>query len=168
MASGLYTETSSSPGTSRYPVDNTASIEAQNPDLFGHGGQGRTFLNAGSKCPILRIYENPTATEIWVATLALTTCDPTDSDGFVAPPDWIMEKYLRYLVSGVVCQMMLQPGKPYSSVPGSQYHGRVFNQGVGLARTEVRNLFNYGGQNWSFPQGWNARFRSFGSYTGYV
>lgn len=114
------------------------------------------LLNPGTKCPILRIGENPNASEMWVATLAVNTCDPVDSDGFVTPPDWIMEKYLRYLASGVLCQLMLQPAKPYSSLPGAQYHGRKFNEGVGLARTEMKHMFNYSAQAWQFPGGWKS------------
>jgi hypothetical protein len=138
--------------------------EAQNP-LFRTTRDG-ALLNAGSKCPILRIWQNPTANETWIATLALTPCDPTDADGFVEPPDWIMEKYLSGLASGVLSRLMLQPGKPYSSQPGMQFHGRKFNEAVGLARTEVRNMFVFGGQRWAFPQGWNSRYRYFGSYAG--
>ena len=50
---------------------------------------------------------------------------------------------------------MLQPGKPYSSLPGAQYHGRKFNEAVGLARKEVRHMFLFGAQRWDFPHGWN-------------
>jgi hypothetical protein len=140
--------------------------EAQNP-IFRTQRAG-ALLNAGSKCPILRIFQNPYVNETWIATLALNTCDPTDPDGFVTPPDWIMEKYLSGMASGVISRLMLQPGKPYSSMPGSQYHGRKFNEAVGLARTEARQMFTYGAQRWTFPTGWNSRFRYFGSYTGYV
>jgi hypothetical protein len=144
-------------------VDDTASIESQNP-MFRTQRAG-VLLNAGTKCPILRIVENPNVNEIWVATLALNPCDPTDSDGFVSPPDWVMEKYTRYIASGVICQLMLQPAKPYSSTQGAQYHGRKFNEGVGLARTEMRNMFSYGGQHWLFPQGWKSRFRFTGAFS---
>ena len=133
-------------------TSSTAPVESQNPSY--RTGRAGALLNPGTKCPILRIADNPGYNEMWVVTLALNTCDPTDADGFVEPPDWIMEKYLRYLASGVTCQLMLQPAKPYSSLPGAQYHGRKFNEGVGLARTEVRHMFNYGGQAWVFPGGW--------------
>ena len=128
--------------------------EGQNP-LFRTARSG-ILLNAGSKCPILRIHANPGVNETWVATLAVTPCDPVDAEGFLDPPDWVMEKYLNYLRSGVVSALMLQPGKPYSSVQGAQFHGRKFNEGVGLARTEVRRMFTYGSQRWNFPQGWNS------------
>ena len=149
-------------------TQSTGHPEMQSQDPVFRTGRAGALLNAGSKCPILRIGQNPTANETWVATLALNTCDPTDPDGFVSPPDWIMEKYLSYLASGVLTRLYLQPGKPYSSMPGSQYHGRKFNEGVGLARTEVKNMFVFGGQSWQFPSGWNSRFRNFGAYTGFV
>jgi hypothetical protein len=144
-------------------TDGTASVESQNP-MFRTWRAG-ALLNAGTKCPILRITQNPGVAETWISTLALTPCDPTDSDGFVSPPDWVMEKYLSYIRSGIVCQLMLQPGKPYSSVPGSQYHGRKFNEGVGLARTDVRHMFGYDAQHWQFPNGWSSRFRFTGAFS---
>lgn len=140
--------------------------EAQNP-IFRQRRAG-ALLNAGSKCPILRIFQNPNSNETWIATLALNSCDPTDSEGFTEPPDWIMEKYLSGIASGVISRLMQQPGRPYTSMPGMQFHGRKFNEAVGLARTEVRQMFTYGAQRWNFPTGWNSRFRYFGSYTGYV
>ena len=144
-------------------TDNTASSESQNP-MFRNPRAG-ALLNAGTKHPILRISENPGESEMWLATLALVPCDPTDSEGFTNPPDWVMEKYLSYIRSGAVCQLMLQAGKPYSSVPGSQYHGRKFNEGVGLARTEVRHMFGFAMQHWLYPSGWNARFRFTGAFS---
>lgn len=139
--------------------------EAQDP-LFRTQRSG-VLLNAGSKCPILRIRDNPTAEEIWIATLALNVCDPVDSEGFAQPPDWVMEKYTNYLANGINMRLMLQPGKPYSSTQGAQYHGRMFNQGIGLCRTEVRHMFAYGAQRWNFPQGWNSGHRNTGMFVGH-
>jgi hypothetical protein len=138
------------------PVTQTSSqpSEAQNP-LFRTRRAGM-LLNAGSKCPFLRIDLNPNTEETWIATLSMNICDPMDADGFAEPPDWVMEKWSGYIASGVICRLMLQPGKPYSSLPGAQYHGRKFNEGVGLARTEVRRMFTYGSQRWMFPGGWKT------------
>lgn len=130
------------------------SSEAQNP-LF-RSPRSAILLNAGAQCPILRIYHNPMSNETWMATVSLNICDPLDADGFATPPDWILENWMNYLSSGVICRLMLQPGKPYSSLPGAQYHGRKFNEGVGLARTAIRRSFTYGSQRWAFPRGWNS------------
>ena len=135
-------------------VEGGTTNEGQNPLFRSH--RAGVLLNAGAKMPILRILQNPGAPETWIATVALTPCDPTDNEGFVEPPEWVLEKYLRYIASGVASALMLQPGKSYSSVQGAQFHGRKFNEGVGLARTEVKNLFTYGGQAWRFPGGWNT------------
>jgi hypothetical protein len=133
-----------------------ASADSQVQDPLMRTQRVGVLLNAGAKCPILRIQDNPTANEIWIATLGLNVCDPVDSAGFTQPPDWVMEKYLNYLANGVNMRLMLQPGKPYSSMPGAQFHGRMFNQGIGLCRTEVRRMFTYGSQRWQFPGGWNS------------
>lgn len=139
--------------------------EAQDP-LFRTQRSGM-LLNAGTKCPILRIRDNPTANEVWIATLALNVCDPVDSEGFTQPPDWVMEKYLNYIANGVNTRLMLQPGKPYTSLQGAQYHGRMFNQGIGLCRTEVRHMFGYASQRWNYPQGWNSGHRNTGMFVGH-
>lgn len=134
----------------------SGSIESQNP-LFWMARTG-VLLNAGTKCPTLRIWMNPQAPEIWIATVSLNVTDPLDKDGFTEPPDWVMEKYYSYIMSGVISRMMLQPGKPYSSIQGAQFHGRKLNEGIGIARTEVRRMFTYGSQRWHFPTvGWNAQ-----------
>lgn len=132
----------------------SSATEAQNP-LFRVRRSG-VLLDAGVKCPILRIAMNPAASEIWIATLSMNVCDPTDEEGFTCPPDWLMNKYLDYMASGVIYRLMLQPGKPYSSTAGAQYHGRRFFAGIGIARTEVRRMLTYGAQRWGFPQGWNS------------
>jgi hypothetical protein len=134
----------------------SGNIESQNP-LFRVGRIG-ILLNAGTKCPMLRIWMNPQVNETWIATFSLNVCDPTDPDGFSVPPDWVIEKYYPYITSGVISRMMLQPGKPYSSLQGAQFHGRKLNEGIGIARTEVRRMFTYGSQRWHFPtQAWNAQ-----------
>jgi hypothetical protein len=133
-----------------------ASADSQVQDPLMRTKRVGVLLNAGAKCPILRIRDNPTANEVWIATLGLNVCDPVDSAGFTSPPDWVMEKYLNYIANGVNMRLMLQPGKPYSSMPGAQYHGRMFNQGIGLCRTEIRRMFTYGSQRWQFPGGWNS------------
>lgn len=136
-------------------VSESAQIqESQNP-LFRIPREG-VLLNAGVKCPILRILLNPQANEMWIATLSLNVSDPVDPNGFPEPPDWLIEKYRSGLASGIICRLMIQPGKPYSSVQGAQYHGRVFNTTIGTARTEVRRMFGYGAQRWTFPKGWRA------------
>jgi len=132
------------------------NVDSETQDPLMRTQRVGVLLNAGERCPILRIRDNPSANEIWIATLALTPCDPTDADGFTQPPNWVMEKYLNALASGVNMRLMLQPGKPYSSLPGSQFHGRMYNQGVGTCRTEVRRMFTYGSQRWNFPGGWNS------------
>jgi hypothetical protein len=131
-------------------------VESMNPLL--RSSRDGVLLNAGTKCPVLRIRWNPQVNETWIATLALNITDPTDEDGLpCSPPDWLIEKYNSVLSDGVVSKLMLQAGKPYSSPQGAEYHGRKFNQGVGTARTEVRDMFVFGGQRWYFPTGWKTR-----------
>ena len=113
--------------------------EAQNP-LFRSRRDG-VLLNAGSRNPILRIFENPSADEVWIAMLALTPSDPVDSDGFVDPPDWVMaavlwDRWRQYPRS------MLQLESLIFSLKGADTTGE-FNEVIGLAKTEVRHMFTF-------------------------
>lgn len=129
--------------------------EAIDP-LFNVPREGM-LLDAGIQTPILRIRWNPQAYETWIATLALNLADPTDGEGLPNVPDWILTKYYRYIIDGLIMRLMLEPGKPYSSQTGAAFHGRKFNYGCGVARTESRHMFTYSAQRWAFPQGWNYR-----------
>ena len=129
--------------------------EAINP-LF-NVPRDAVLLNAGVQAPIMRIRWNPHVNELWIATLALNLADPTDYEGLPNIPDWILTKYYEKIAHGLASRLMLEPGKPYSSQAGAAYHGRKFNDGIGLARTEARHMYTYSGQRWAFPQGWNYR-----------
>lgn len=117
------------------------------------------LLNAGVRCPILRIGWNPGSNDTWIATLSMSVADPVDADGLPSGmPDWIIEKYFDYISCGVIGKLMLQANKPYSNPKLAEYHMRKFHEGVGLARTENRHMFNYSGQRWVFPQTWAGPF----------
>jgi hypothetical protein len=133
----------------------SGGIESMNPLM--RSPRDGVLLNAGTKCPVLRIRWNPQVTETWVAMLALNVTDPTDGDGLPnGPPDWLLEKYNLTLTDGLISRLMLQAGKPYASPPGAEFHGKRYNQGVGTARNEVRDMFTFGGQRWAFPGGWKS------------
>lgn len=125
--------------------------ETQNP--YPRVPRDGGLLNAGSKSVVLRILWNPGSPDVWIATLSLSVADPTDPNGLpVEMPDWIIEKYYDYIAQGITGKLQLSPNKSYSSPKMAEYNMRKFHEGVGLARTEVRNFFNYAGQRWIFPQ----------------
>ena len=71
---------------------NNMPVESQNPSFRTR--RSGVLLNAGSRCPYLRISDNPNVTETWIATLSLNISDPMDADGF--------ERLLRSLESGAI------------------------------------------------------------------
>lgn len=115
------------------------------------------LLNAGTKCPIMRIRWNPQADELWIVTLTMNVSDPTDDEGMPNVPDWIVDKYGECITDGVISKLMLQPGKPYSSQAGAAFHGRRHFQSIGQARQDARHMNTYGSQRWAFPQNFNYR-----------
>jgi hypothetical protein len=143
----------------QFLIDNNPSTGSQINNPIFRTPREAVLLNAGTPNPVIRIMINPGPNQLWVATLALNIVDPLDADGLPVVPQSIMEKYKDHISAGAISRMMAQGGKPYSNDPGAAYHGRRFNQGVGLARQEVRDMFTYGGQRWVFPRGW-ARIKS--------
>jgi hypothetical protein len=132
--------------------------ETQNP--FPRVPRDGGLLNAGGKCPILRIFWNPGNNDVWIATLALSVADPVDGRGIPSDmPDWIIDKYFDYIAQGIAGKLMLSPNKPYSSPKLAEYNMRKFHEGVGLARTENRHLFAYGSQRWMYPQTFGTPFK---------
>lgn len=141
----------------KYPLT-VPGQQTQNP--FPRTPRDGALLTAGTKCPILRILWNPGTNDVWIAMLALSVADPVDSRGLPTEmPDWIIEKYFDYVANGVSGKLMLSPNKSYSSPKLAEYNMRKFHEGVGLARTEVRSMFTYGGQRWMFPQNFGTPFK---------
>ena len=99
---------------------------------------------------------SPGNTTTFTATVALTIDDPVAASGanagFPEFPDWVLDRYLMGIISGVVSRMMMQPAKPYSSPQLSTYHGRKFSQATQRAKGEALHQNVNNGQTWSFPQ----------------
>jgi hypothetical protein len=106
---------------------------------------------------ILQIEMAPAQNETWHAHVGLTVVDPTDAEGLPRVPDWIIESYHDYLASGLLSRVLMHLSKPYSNKEMAAYHGRRFNEGLGLAKKEAAQGFVAGGQAWAFPQTFRAR-----------
>lgn len=116
-----------------------------------YGPQRTGWLEQAGQIALLKI-DPPSSNETWTAHIALTVCDPTDSEGLPSLPAWIVEKYHDYLASGVLARLCAHPGKPYSNQQIAMLHGRRFSEGVSLAKKEARQGHLFDGQRWGFPQ----------------
>ena len=111
----------------------------------------------GGLTAVVKIRDNPSQNELWYAHVALTVADPTDRLGLPFMPDWIVEKYSSTLTDGVVARLAAYPNKPFSNRALAAYHGREFRNGTNLAKNEAAHGNVFGGQAWSFPQGFRSR-----------
>lgn len=84
--------------------------------------------------------------------VALTVLEPTDADDLPVVPEWILTKYWRGILDGLLARMESQPSKPYTNTTLATYHGRSFKRTVSRARAEANSAHLYGGQRWQFPQ----------------
>lgn len=74
-------------------------------------------------------------------------------------PLWMWDRYNTALQDGVMYRLMTQPAKPYSNERMAIYHGRRWQNAIGVARMEASRAFTHGAQNWRFPGGWSQRQR---------
>ena len=105
----------------------------------------------------------PSSPARYIATVALTVSDPTQRDGYVNFPDWVLSKYRGVLLNGLLGKMMSQPAKPYTNTQLSVYYIKLFNSGKSAARVEAQrgNLFR--AQAWKFPSFGGKSQRRIGS-----
>lgn len=94
----------------------------------------------------------PTTPYTFNVTVSETCIDPTTSDGYPIIPRWIMDRYHKDFVDGVVGRLMSQPAKPYSNQTLSVYHLRRWRNAMSGTRIEVNRQNTYGAQAWMFPQ----------------
>lgn len=99
----------------------------------------------------LRLRYAPSQEETYTATVALTTVDPEDHDGYPQMPEWTLTQYYDGVLAGLLSKMFLQPAKPYSNERLSVLYGRKFRAAIATAAGEARRQHLYGGQRWRFP-----------------
>lgn len=102
----------------------------------------------------LLLHSEPTASETFQVTVALTVVDPVTSTGYPEVPAWILQRYSAALIDGLLSRMMSQPAKPYSNERLAIFHARRFVAAKAAARAAARKQHLFGGQRWRFPQGW--------------
>lgn len=93
----------------------------------------------------------PSSEVTYIATVALTVNDPTDRNGFVQFPAWVIQKYGGIILDGLLSKVMTQPNKPYTNLQMSIFHARKFSGGVAQARVEWTRNNTYRQQAWRFP-----------------
>lgn len=106
----------------------------------------------------------PSSDQLYRATVALTVDDPTQRDGYVAFPKWVLDKYRDVLLSGLLGRMLSQPQKPWTNNQLSVYHLRKWNSGVGLARVDGTRNNVFRSQAWSYPGFARSSQRGRGGY----
>ena len=93
----------------------------------------------------------PSSPATYIATVALTVTDPTQRDGYVSFPDWVLAKYRGVFLNGILGKMMSQPAKPYTNTQLSVYYIKLFNSGKSAARVEAQRANVFRAQAWRFP-----------------
>lgn len=105
----------------------------------------------------------PSSAASYIATVALTVTDPTQRDGYVSFPDWVLQKYRGVFLNGILGKMMSQPAKPYTNTQLSVYYIKLFNSGKSSARIDAQRANVYRAQAWNFPSFGGRSQRRIGS-----
>jgi hypothetical protein len=67
-------------------------------------------------------------------------------------PEWLLPTHYLTLLSGLLGNMMLQPGNSYSNPQLANYHTQKFRDGIAHARTARIRANAVGSTSWAFPQ----------------
>lgn len=105
----------------------------------------------------------PSSPARYIATVALTVSDPTQRDGYVSFPDWVLAKYRGVFLNGLLGKMMSQPAKPYTNTQLSVYYIKLFNSGKSAARVDAQRANVFRAQAWNFPSFGGKSQRRIGS-----
>lgn len=105
----------------------------------------------------------PSSPARYIVTVALTVSDPTQRDGYVSFPDWVLAKYRGVFLNGLLGKMMSQPAKPYTNTQLSVYYIKLFNSGKSAARVDAQRANVFRAQAWNFPSFGGRSQRRIGS-----
>jgi hypothetical protein len=104
---------------------------------------------------VIQLSYAPSTATTWVATIAKTPFDPTDSENYpdLDPADyWIVDKYREALYFGTLARMQASPSKPYTNPTLAQANLRQYIAERSKARGDVMKANVFGGQRWMYPQ----------------
>jgi hypothetical protein len=105
----------------------------------------------------LHLENPPSSNQALRVTVVKNVSLPTARDGVPLAPDWVLPIYSRYILAGVLGNMMNQPQKSYSNDTVGTYNLKRFQEGIARARVAAMRANTAGAQAWSFPQGFRTR-----------
>lgn len=103
-----------------------------------------------------------TTNQNFTVAVIKNTCLPTSHDMIPVAPEWLLPRFGRYILDGILGKMMSQPGKSYTDDKKSQYHLQRFRVGIAMAKTQAERQFTMGAQSWRYPR----QYRSHGQRGG--
>ena len=110
-------------------------------------------VGAGMPVPgELILATQPSSKVTYRVAVALSVQDPTQKDGYVSFPAWVLAKYRNGLLDGLLGRMMSQPNKPFSNTQLSVYHMRQFSKTKGMAKTDMIRANTFRMQAWAYPR----------------
>jgi hypothetical protein len=110
----------------------------------------------------LHFYYAPEPGKNWVARIAkacstpAVTGTPPVLTGYPVVDDWIIDKWHDDFYYGVLAYLQGEPSKTFSDPKSSSGAGVRYRSGKSQAKVEVQRMNLYGGQAWSYPQGWST------------
>lgn len=102
----------------------------------------------------LVFYRQPEPGKALTAIIAKAASVPVTSTGYYVIDSWIINKYADVLYYGALSYLQMEPSKTYSDPKLGSANAARYHSGKGLARAEGIRENLYGGQTWSYPQGW--------------
>ena len=125
-----------------------------------HNGQPLGFHPQPALMPdfnTLHLINPPNTPQAMRVTVIKNVVLPTTRDAVPLAPDWVLPVYSRYILAGVLGNMMNHPQKSYSNDTLGTYNLKRFQEGIARARVAALRANTYGAQSWAFPTAFRTR-----------
>lgn len=141
-------------GTSTYEIVSlqTGSIERLWGVLDSNRVGRAAILSTSGDGTQLLLRDPPGGDETYTVTVVKNVGSPIDRDGNPEIPDWVLDEFGDYILSGVLSRLFLQPAKPYTDQNLAKFHRMMFRRGIGQARTATLHGKAQNMNTWAYPQ----------------
>lgn len=103
------------------------------------------------------LYHPVNVAQTYTVTVVKTVGLPITRDAMPEVPEWVLARWSPSFLDGLLGNMMMQKGKPYSDGQLAMYHLRRFRNALTVARSAGLRRNTFGKNVWVYPQSFSTR-----------
>lgn len=108
-------------------------------------------VDAAMRTPPILHLVYPQSNAATVQVRVIKSVDIPQPNCAPAVPYWVCDRYMPYLMAGLLSKMQIQPDRPYTDVKTAQVNHYKFREGVMQARVNALRQNTFGRNTWVYP-----------------